>query len=70
VKIFLISLFISIAWCDSVDSEIIKDLDFYKHIELTGVDNEVPPDILEQFFAVPSESKEQVLMDKSLEKRP
>ena len=69
MKIIFISFFISIAWCESVDSEIIKDLDFYQHIELTGIEEKVPLDILEQLFMLPNEKKEQEMMDKSSEKK-
>jgi Co/Zn/Cd efflux system component len=60
-------LFINIAWCDSIDSEIIKDIDFYQSIEIVKEDNEVPLDLLAQIFSMEKINKDSKKTEDALE---
>jgi hypothetical protein len=60
-------LFINIAWCDSIDSEIIKDIDFYQNIEIVKEDNEVPLDLLALIFSMEKINKDSKKTEDALE---
>lgn len=51
MKTIFLFFIIHIAWCDSVDSEIIKDLDFYQQMDIVKEDTQVPLDVIAQLLS-------------------
>ena len=67
MKTIILFIFANVAWCDSLDSEIIKDLDFYQQIDIVKEDSQVPLDVLAQLFSNEKVSKEDQVADDALE---
>lgn len=67
MKTIFLFFIVNIAWCDSVDSEIIKDLDFYQQIDIVKEDTQVPLDALAQFFSSENINKDDLKNNDALE---
>jgi hypothetical protein len=67
MRTIILFIFINVAWCDSLDNEIIKDLDFFQQIDIVKEDAQVPLDVLAQLFSNEKISKEDQIADDALE---
>jgi hypothetical protein len=58
MKMFIILFSIVTAWSDTVDHEIIKDLDFYQQLDIVKEDSQFPLELLTQILSTENTNKD------------
>lgn len=71
MKIFFIAtLFTTLAWANSVDDEIIQDLDFFRNLEMVQINKAIPLEELEHLNTIAkSDEKEKSHTKKEVESK-